>query len=70
MSKLVSHSAAVRSRDGVFGKTLRQDALVVNQFNDKRIMRNCWTHWPKGRAEKREIVWNVRHDRQLRAYMS
>lgn len=39
MSKLVSHSAAVRSRDGVFGKTLRQEALVVNQFNDKRIMR-------------------------------
>lgn len=39
MSKLMSHSAAVRSRDGVFGKTLRQEALVVNQFNDKRIMR-------------------------------
>ena len=39
MSKLVSHSAAVRSRDGVFGKTLRQEALVVNQFNDKRVMR-------------------------------
>ena len=29
----------MRSRDGVFGKTLRQEALVVNQFNDKRIMR-------------------------------
>ena len=39
MSKLMSHSAAVRSRDGVFGKTLRQEALVVNQFNDKMIMR-------------------------------
>ena len=39
MSKLMSHSAAVRSRDGVFGKTLRQEALVVNQSNDKRIMR-------------------------------
>ena len=39
MSKLMSHSAAVRSRDGVFGKTLRQEAWVVNQFNDKRIMR-------------------------------
>ena len=39
MSKLVSHSAAVRSRDGVFGKTLRQDTSVYNPFNDKRIMR-------------------------------
>ena len=39
MSKLMSHSAAVRSRDGVFGNTLRQEALVVNQFNNKRIMR-------------------------------
>ena len=39
MSKLVSHSAAVRSRDGVFGKTLQQEAFVVNQFNDKSIMR-------------------------------
>ena len=39
MSKLMSHSAAVRSRDGVFGKTLRQGSLAVNQFNDKRIMR-------------------------------
>ena len=29
----------MRSRDGVFGKTLRQDTLVVNQSNDKRIMR-------------------------------
>lgn len=29
----------MRFRDGVFGKTLRQEALVVNQFNDKRIMR-------------------------------
>ena len=29
----------MRSRDGVFGKTLRQEALVANQFNNKRIMR-------------------------------
>ena len=29
----------MRSRDGVFGKTLRQEALVVKKFNDKRIMR-------------------------------